>query len=75
MAGGLDLLAEITKEWDYMNLLEVYPTSQIVNQAELAFGEQNLREADIIKQKPSTPSSRRDKFIQTEVFTCSILPF
>nr|QTW97447.1 KSL1 [Artemisia annua] len=62
-----DLLAEITKEWDYMNLLEVYPTSQIINQEELAFGEQNLRAADIIKQKPSTPSSRRDKFIQTEV--------
>lgn len=62
-----DLLAEITKEWDYMNLLEVYPTSQIINQAELAFGEQNLRAADIIKQKLSTPSARRDKFIQTEV--------
>ncbi|PWA75611.1 ent-kaurene synthase [Artemisia annua] len=67
MACGLDLLAEITKEWDYMNLLEVYPSSQIINQEELAFGEQNLRAADIIKQKPSTPSSRRDKCIQTEV--------
>ncbi|GKA32308.1 Ent-kaur-16-ene synthase, chloroplastic-like protein [Tanacetum coccineum] len=74
---SLDLLAEVTKEWDYMYLLEeplkdvyaaleVHPTSQIINQEKLAFGEQNLRAADILKSKASTPSSRLGKFIQTE---------
>nr|GEV13669.1 ent-kaur-16-ene synthase, chloroplastic-like [Tanacetum cinerariifolium] len=66
--GDADLLAEITKEWDYMNLLkeplkdvnaalEVYPTSQIINQEELSFEEQNLRAANILKRKASTPNS------------------
>ncbi|KVH97311.1 Terpene synthase, metal-binding domain-containing protein [Cynara cardunculus var. scolymus] len=76
-----DLLADITKEGDYMNsleepfkdvyaALEVYRASQIIHQEELAFGERNLRSIDFLKRKISTassPSNRHSKFIHKEV--------
>ncbi|KAI3719553.1 hypothetical protein L6452_20455 [Arctium lappa] len=85
-----DPLTEITKGGDYMNsveepfkdiyaALEMYHASQIMNQEELSFEEENLRSIDLLlKQKMSTssiPSNWLNNSIHKQVDIALKFPF